>query len=135
MMEQNKEVLELLKEIEKNSRRQARTGKLLCLLVVAMVVCSGVLCGAVLMLLPQVETVIVQMQGVLGNLEEATGQLASVDFSGMISDVDALVTAAQSSLDQTMNKLDTIDFNTLNKAIGDLAKVVEPMSRLMNVFQ
>lgn len=134
-MEENKEVLELLKEIEKNSRRQARTGKLLCLLVLAMVLCSAALCGVVLMLLPQVETVIVQMQGVLSNLEEATAQLAAVDFGSMVSNVDALVGTGQQSLQQTMEKLNSIDFKTLNKAIEDLADVVEPLARLTNMFK
>ena len=134
-MEENREVLELLKEIEKNGRRQARTGKLLCLLVLAMVLCSAALCGVVLMLLPQVETVIVQMQGVLSNLEEATGQLAAVDFGGMVSNVDALVATGQQSLNQTMEKLNSIDFKTLNNAIEDLADVVEPLARLTNMFK
>lgn len=134
-MEQNKEVLELLKEIEKHSRRQARTGKLMCLLVLALVLCSAALCGAVLTLLPQVETVIVQMQGVLGNLEETTAQLAAVDFGSMVSDVDALVVTGHQSLQQTMDKLNSIDFKTLNKAIKDLADVVEPLARVTNMFK
>jgi len=57
-----------------------------------------------------------------------------MDFTGMVEDVDTLVTTAQSSLEQTMGKLNSIDFNTLNKAIEDLSKVVEPMSKLMKVF-
>lgn len=134
-MEENKEALELLKQIEKNSHRQARTGKLLCLLVLAMVLCSAALCGAILMLLPQVETVIVQMQSVLGNLEEATAQLAAVDFGSMVSGVDTLVATGQQSLNQTMEKLNSIDFKTLNQAIKDLADVVEPLARLTNMFK
>ena len=58
-----------------------------------------------------------------------------MDFTGMVEDVDTLVTTAQSSLEQTMGKLNSIDFDTLNNAIEDLAKVVEPMSKLMNVFK
>ena len=75
------------------------------------------------------------MQTVLGNLEEATAQLSVMDFTGMVESVEELVTTAQESLNETMGKLNTIDFDTLNKAIADLAKVVEPMSKLMNVFK
>jgi hypothetical protein len=53
----------------------------------------------------------------------------------MVNDVDSLVATAQECLEQTMQNLNTIDFQTLNKAIDDLAKVVEPMSKLMNVFK
>jgi hypothetical protein len=52
----------------------------------------------------------------------------------MVNDVDSLVATAQESLEQTMQNLNTIDFQTLNKAIEDLSKVVEPMSKLMKVF-
>lgn len=134
-MEENKESLELLKQIEKNSRRQARMGKLLCLLVLALVLCSGALCGAVLLLLPQVETVIVQMQSVLRNLEQTTAQLAALDLGSMVSDVDALVAAGQQSLNQTMERLNDIDFKTLNQAIRDLADVVEPLAKVTKMFQ
>ena len=84
--------------------------------------------------LPQINALVSQMQVVLGNLETATAQLSVIDFSGMISDVEALVSAAQESLEQTMGNLGTLDFQTLNKAIDDLSKVVEPMSKLMKVF-
>ena len=86
-------------------------------------------------ILPQINGLVVQMQTVLTNLENTTSQLAVMDFTGMIHDVDSLVGAAQQSLELTMGKLNTIDFETLNKAIEDLAKIVEPMSKLMNVFK
>ena len=85
--------------------------------------------------IPQVHTVISQMQTVLSNLEEASAQLAQADLSGTVSNVDTLVATGQESLEQTMAKLNTIDFETLNAAIEDLAAVVEPMSRLANMFR
>ena len=75
-----------------------------------------------------------QMQSVLSDLEQATRQLSVMDFTGMVENVETLVTTAQESLEQTMGKLNAIDFQTLNKAIEDLSNVVEPMSKLMKVF-
>ena len=72
------------------------------------------------------------MQTVLGNLEQTTAQLASMDLQSMGSNVDALVATGQEGLEQTMEKLNSIDLDTLNKAIGDLAKVVEPLARLIS---
>lgn len=133
-MEENNELLELLQKIEKSNRHQVKLTRFVCFFALAAAL--GCLCTLWLVfnVLPQISNVISQMQTVLNNLEAATAQLSVVDFSGMIGDVDSLVTTAQQSLDQTMNKLNTIDFQTLNKAIEDLAKVVEPMSKLMNVF-
>ena len=140
-MEQNMEMIALLQNIEKANRQQVRLTRLVCIFALVAAIC----CGCTLWLvysvlpeiteiLPQISAVASQMQTVLSDLEQATRQLSVMDFTGMVEDVDTLVTTAQSSLEQTMGKLNSIDFDTLNQAIGDLAKVVEPMSKLMKVF-
>ena len=140
-MEQNMEMIALLQNIEKANRQQVRLTRLVCIFALVAAIC----CGCTLWLvysvlpeiteiLPQISAVASQMQTVLSDLEQATRQLSVMDFTGMVEDVDTLVTTAQSSLEQTMGKLNSIDFDTLNKAIADLSKVVEPMSKLMKVF-
>ena len=115
---------------------------MVCIFALIAAVCCGCTFGLVYNvlpeitgILPQIGTVVSQMQSVLGDLEQATSQLSIVDFTGMVENVETLVTTAQDSLEQTMGKLNAIDFETLNKAIEDLAKVVEPLSKLMNVFK
>lgn len=133
-MEENKEMLELLKQIEKNSRQQARAARLQCLLaLVAAVFCIGVFV-LIFNFLPRLDEVVTQMQTVLGNLETTTQELAALDLSGMMDGIDALVASGQDGLAQTMEKLNTIDIETLNKAIKDLAAVVEPFAKLVNRF-
>lgn len=141
-MEENKELLELLQKIEQTNRLQLKLTRLVCILALTAAVFCGCTFGLVYSVLPEITDILpqiggvaAQMQTVLSDLEQATRQLSVMDFTGMVEDVDILVTTAQTSLEQTMGKLDSIDFNTLNKAIEDLAKVVEPMSRLMNVFK
>ena len=141
-MNENKELLELLQKIEKSNRQQVRLTRFVCIFALIAVVCCVCTFGLVYSVLPEITGILpqigsaaAQMQTVLSGLEQVTRQLSVMDFTGMVEDVDILVTTAQSSLEQTMGKLNSIDFDTLNKAIGDLAKVVEPMSKLMNVFQ
>lgn len=141
-MEENKELLDLLQSMEKANRQQVKLTRLICVFTLIAAVCCVCTFGLVFRvlpeitgILPQISAVASQMQTVLSDLEQATRQLSVMDFTGMVEDVDILVTTAQSSLEQTMGKLNSIDFNTLNKAINDLAKVVEPMSKLMNVFK
>ena len=140
-MDENKQTAELLAQIEKNSRRQARFALIQCVLTLA----AAIFCAAGFLLilqvlplvsqvLPQISTILDQLQGVLSNLETTTGQLSQIDLPGMVTDMETLVTTAQQSLNDTMGKLDTIDFTTLNKAISDLAAVVEPMSRFLKAF-
>lgn len=133
-MEDNKKMLELMEKIEKNSRRQLRTSWILCACaIVAMVCCAGMLLTA-LRFMPQVHDLMSQMQTVLGNLEKTTDQLASVDLKSMVSSVDALVTTGQESLKQTMDKLNQLDFETLNTAIEALGKVVEKLQKVVSIF-
>lgn len=141
-MEENKNLAELLEKIEKANRQQVRLTRLVCIFALVAALCCVCTFGLVYTILPQITGIlpqinglVVQMQTVLTNLENTTSQLAVMDFTGMIHDVDSLVGAAQQSLELTMGKLNTIDFETLNKAIEDLAKIVEPMSKLMNVFK
>lgn len=131
---ENKEMLELLQKIEKTNRQQVRTTRLLCILALA----AALVCIAVFVLifayLPRVDAVVTQMQTVLTNLEATTEELASLDLSQMMDGIDALVSSGQESLQQTMDKLNTLDFTTMNKAIKDLADVVEPLAKLANRF-
>ena len=137
-MEENKELLELLKTIEKSNRQQVNLARLSCVFaLIAALCCVGVLAlvytalPQILAFLPQIESVIDQVQNVLSSLEDVATQLPLMDFGNMAGDVGALVSTAQESLEQ----LNNIDFKTLNKAIEDLAKVVEPLSKLTSIFK
>ena len=82
----------------------------------------------------QATGVMEQMETVLTNLEVVTDQLAGMDLGSMVENVDALVTTSQAGVEQAMKQSQEIDFNTLNKAIKDLADVVEPLAKFFNVF-
>ena len=147
-MEENKDMLELLERIEKANRRQAKMTTLMCAFMLVSALCFAGLLVLVWGLIPKVEAMLPQIeavipqasavmeqtQTVLQNLEQTTAGLAAADLGGMVADVDALVSTGQESLTQTMDKLNTIDFEALNKAIQDLAAVVQPLSRLANMF-
>ena len=148
-MEENKEVLQLLKQIEKANRRQTLCCIALCIFALIAALCCIVTFVAIYQILPQITQivpqvtavipkiteVVSQMQTVLTNLEKTTSQMAQMDLSIMVSDVNDLVVTGQQSLEQTMAKLDSIDFATLNKAIKDLAAVVEPLAKVSSVFR
>ena len=140
-MEHNDKTLELLEKIEKTNRRQLLFTQIFCgIALVAVLFCILALVK-VHQLLPQVQGITAQMQGLLGNMEQAASQLAALDLQGIVENVEALVgnvdmlaINAQDSLKQTMTKLDTIDFETLNKAIQDLAAVVQPLADFFGRF-
>ena len=133
-MDQNQEMLELLRKIEKSGRQKNVTNILLCLFMLAAAVSCVALCLMVYQLLPQINALLVQMEGIMGDLEQTARTLASLDLEGLAANVDSLTVLAQESLQQTMDKLNTIDFETLNKAIEDLAEVIEPLAKFFGMF-
>ena len=127
-VDQNTEMLELLRKIEKSGRQKTVTNVLVCIFMLAAAVSCIAICLMVWQLMPQVNGLLEQLDTVLADLEQTTHKLAELDLAAMVSNVDSLAVYAQSSLEQTMEKLNTIDFETLNKAIEDLAKVIEPLA-------
>lgn len=133
-MDQNKEMLELMKKLEKSNRRGNFLSLLQCLFMLVAAVCCVLVLIQVFTVLPQITQLMDQMESVLINLEEATGDLTNLDLGGMIADVDTLVVTGQQTLEATMEKLNSLDIETLNKTIQDLADVVEPLAKLTKVF-
>lgn len=134
-MEENKEVLELLRKIEKSNRQKIRMGRILCVLALVAALWCAAAFGVIASLVPQVNTVLAQTQSVLSNLETTSQQLASLDLESMISDVDALVVSGQAGIEQSMEKLNAVDFEALNKAIQDLSDVIDPLAKIANRFR
>ena len=158
-MEEKNELVELLKKVDESNRQQARFVKIQCILTAVTLVCCFVVfimvANVMPKLLPQLTSVAAQLQTVLSNVEQVTEDLAETDLEsmitgvdslvgnvdglvgdvgGLVDDVDILVATGQDSLRKTMDKLNAINFETLNQAIEDLADVVEPLAKFFNVF-
>ena len=140
-MEENKELLELLKRIEGTNRKQLLYTRIQCVAAVAAVACFAGIYFLIRDFLPQISAIITQIPGVvaqmeivLSNLEVVTTELAAVDFAGMIEGVNTLVEAGQTGLTETVEKLNAIDFEALNKAIQTLTEVIEPLAKFFKVF-
>ncbi|MBP0981716.1 MAG: hypothetical protein J5968_05880, partial [Oscillospiraceae bacterium] len=97
-------------------------------------------------LMPQIQALSSQLETVLANLEVVTTQIAELDLKGMVQsaegdlktmvqNVDSLVNTSQAGVQETLKKLNSIDFAKLNQAINDLSAVVEQLSRFFNVFR
>lgn len=141
-MEENREMLDVLKKIEESNRKQLIYTRIQCVSAVVTVACFVGIYFLIRNFLPQISAIVTQIPGVvaqmetvLGNLELVTEELTTVNFSDMIDGVNALVATGQVSLEETVSKLNAIDFKALNKAIEDLAAVVEPMAKLSKMFR
>ena len=147
-MEENKEALELLRKIEKNSRIRTYSGYARTALVLVCAVCMVVLTMTVTRLTPQIQDLLDQAGNTVGQaqhavnqvgtvldyLEQTSKELSQVDYAGMVDGVDSLVTTGQQSLEATMEKLNSIDFDALNKAIRDLSSVTQSLANITRIF-
>ena len=140
-MEENKQMLELLQKIEETNRKQLWYTRVQCIAAVAAVACFAGIYFLIKDFLPQISAIITeipgvvaQMEVVLANLEVVTTELAAVDFAGMIEGVNTLVSTGQAGLEETVVKLNSIDFEALNKAIATLTEVIEPLAKFFKVF-
>lgn len=140
-MDDNKKMQELLEHLEESNRKQARYGLIQCIFSAVAVVCCIVLFLMVNQALPQAKELMTQMQGMMtqmegtmSNLEQITTDLAEVDLASMVSNVDQLVSTGQSSITETMEKLNMIDFAALNQAIKNLSDVIEPLVKFFGMF-
>lgn len=138
----------ILEKIEKNSRKQLLFTRLLCIFCVAILVCSLILMVAVTgtakqlaelakplqEITAQVQDMTAQAETVMNNMETVTQELADADLGTMVKNVNALAAESQTVVSEAMKKLDTIDIDTLNKAIKDLSDVVEPLAKIPRLF-
>ena len=138
---EEKDVHEILERMEKTNRRQLRYMRLQSILAVLAALCFVALAFAVGQVMPRLsgfadeaENLLAQAEVVLTNLEEVTQELTEVEFTAMVEDVDSLVSSSQAGLEETLEKVNSIDIEKLNEAIDGLAKVVEPLAKFFKVF-
>lgn len=138
---EEKDIREILERLDKSNRQQVRYARLQSVLAILAALCFIALVFVVGSVVPQLmdfaseaENLLGQAELVLTNLEEVTSELTEVEFTQMVNNVDELVISSQQGLEEALEKVNSIDIETLNEAIDGLAKVVEPLTKFFKVF-
>lgn len=140
-MEQNTGIITVLEELkEANIRqqklleKQVRTTRILGALLACLVVVFGIFFFT---LLPKLSDTIDQLNTVAVNTQEITDELIAADLEGTINrlgttldSVQDLVNDNSNSVGETLKKIESLDIDTLNKAIESLYQVVNPLANL-----
>lgn len=141
-MENHDRITELLERMEKANRKQVAYARLQFIFTLIAAGCCAVLLFFGIKILPQLQETAIQAETVLGNLESVTTELAQADLSSMVdnvdtlvSNVDGLVGTSQTAVEQTMTKINAVDFDALNDAIKDLSAVIEPIANFFSSFK
>lgn len=127
------EVLKSLLNKQKKQLFYSRIAGLSLLLIAAtIVILCLIIVPKVVNTLNQVDDLLVDTQQMVveldKTLEQANGMIDEI--SSAASGVNSLVEDNQELLTESVTKMNSIDFEGLNTAIGDLEAIVEPMARL-----
>ena len=140
-MDHDQELIRLLESIEKTNRKQAAFARFQVIISVLLVLCCVVLLIAGFTILPKIQAIITEAENVVLNMELLTAELAKTnvtdvinDIEALVSNVDELVSTSQTGVEQTMTKINAIDFDALNNAIRDLSNVIEPLAKVAKRF-
>ena len=146
---ENQELGKQLTALEEYSRQQLKYTRLQCLFSLISLVCCVIVVVLVFTALPRVEAMVTQAEDILGSLEVTTRELAGMDVTSLaqqmqspltnvdslVANVDTLVSTSQDGVADTLEKINDIDFDALNKAIKDLSTVIEPLAKFFKTFQ
>lgn len=133
-MENQTQIQNVLHKIEENSRKQLFYTRIQFGCTLILTVCCAILLFRIGQFLPELELLANQAEQVLANLETITGELQKLDMAGMVENINSLVTTSQAGVEEAMDAIKEIKFDTLNQAIEDLSAVIQPMADFVKRF-
>lgn len=137
-MENNNDNSSMLSRIEASNAGQEKYARkqyrMALISMISNVAVLGIVIFITITLLPKVNSALRSLNYIMNDMQSITSELSEVDFDRMVDDVNTLVNDSNDSLSDAMKKLNSIDFETLNKAIRNLNDTVEPLAKFFNRF-
>ena len=127
-MENHAHLQKILERMEENSRKQLVYSRIQCIFCVISAVCCVTLVATLLRFVPQLEDLAAQADLLMGDLQSVTAELKKLDLTNMIAGINDLVATSQTGVEEAIEKISEIDISKLNKAVSDLAAVVQPLA-------
>lgn len=94
------------------------------------VVAAVILVPRTVMVLERTEHTLEGADAAVTDLAVTANKLSRVDFEGLVNDTQKLVEESSEGIQTALGKLDAIDIEQLNEAIGDLSAVIAPLAKL-----
>lgn len=135
-----KEAKEILKELLEFEKKEAKYQKVTSILIFCLVLIMGIVSFMIVPVAVQTLTTanatIVQAQEALSSItnemETINGMVKSITATS--DNVNKMVTDNAEDLTTSVENLNSIDFEGLNKAISDLQAAVAPMAKIGRIF-
>lgn len=99
-----------------------------------------IICAVMLVvIIITIAVIMPKLNGVLSDLQTVSNALAKADIPHMLENINSLVTKSEQGVtdafkgvEDALKVVQSIDITTLNNAIADLKKVVEPLAKLFS---
>lgn len=134
------EALDLLKQLAAENAYQSRCAKrqfhLSCVRTAASVAMLVLVVVVAAVFLPRLQQTLTQVDAVLENLESSTGELSTLapqlsqSVPALIENLDSLTQTSSQEIATALQKISSLDVDSLNTAIRDLQSIVEPLAKL-----
>lgn len=85
--------------------------------------------------IPKVDTIYNRSLTSLKNMETITEELNEAHLGETVRNINNLTLNATGDLSQAMEKLNSIDLETLNASIQNLHNIIEPLAKMFNVLR
>ncbi len=132
------EFRETLAELNKANREQAdyakRTWILSMISTISIVIVAAFIMIYCTFLIPKVNKLLNVAQASLENIEKVSEELSEADIDGLVAEVGDLIGETEKDLALTMEKIDSLDIEELNRAIRNLSDVIEPLAEFFGVL-
>jgi len=135
-----KDAKEILKELLEFEKREARYQKITSIMIFCLVVIMGIVSFMIVPIAVQTLTTanatIVQAQQALSSITDEMQNINAMvsSITDTSDSVNKMVTDNAEDLTKSVENLNSIDFEGLNKAIRDLQDAVAPMAKLGRVL-
>ncbi len=86
-------------------------------------------------IVPKVDTIYNRSLTSLKNMETITQELNEAHLGETVRNINNLTLNATGDLSQAMEKLNSIDLETLNDSIQSLHDIIEPLAKMFNVLR
>ncbi len=137
----------LMTSLEQTGKKQSG---LLRILVIVNVIMAAVIVTAFVLLVPKTLSMFGALQEAVTELQELSssaqesmdgineivGEANTImnDADQMVKDANQIMNDNAAGMQQALENFNSVDFETLNKAINNLSDAVEPLANLANMF-
>lgn len=129
VMNQN-DVVELLKDMKGQNKKKLFYLRLLTAIF-------AVICIAIVAVIPSVLSTLATTQNTMAHLNDTITTMDDTitTMDETLDTITEMADAGTTGITEALEKIESIDFEGLNKAIGDLGTVVEPMANFFGKFK